>query len=138
GELLATANANAQWLLGGKQLAIELDVEPALPPLRTDRSKLNQILLNLLANAIKFTPDGGTITMRARLTANGIAIAVADTGVGIPAAEQGRVFDEFHQVDGSSSREYGGVGLGLALVRRLVELLGGTVAVASELGRGTT
>jgi signal transduction histidine kinase len=138
GELLATATANAQWLLGGKQLVIELAVEPELPVLRSDRAKLSQIVLNLLSNAIKFTPEGGAITVRARRHGDGIAIAVTDTGVGIPPGELERVFLPFHQVDGSSSREYGGVGLGLSLVRRLAELLGGTVAVESEVARGTT
>jgi signal transduction histidine kinase len=137
-ELVASAAASAQWLLGGKQLAVNVEVAPNLPAIRSDRTKLNQILINLLANAIKFTPDGGSVTVHARATADGIELAVADTGVGIPADALPRVFDEFYQVDGSSVREYGGVGLGLALVKRLVELLGGTVAVESQLERGST
>jgi signal transduction histidine kinase len=138
-ELLPGAVATAQWLLGGKQLTVELEVEPALPTLVTDRGKVNQVVLNLLSNAIKFTPEGGSIVLRARRDdAQALRIEVEDSGVGISAREIERVFDEFHQVDGSMSREYGGVGLGLALVRRLLALLGGTIDVRSELGRGST
>jgi len=140
-ELLPGAISTAQWLLGGKQLTVELDVEPSLPKLMTDRGKVNQVVLNLLSNAIKFTPEGGSIVLRARRDrddADALCIEVEDTGVGIPTREIDRVFDEFHQVDGSMSREYGGVGLGLALVRRLLALLGGTVDVRSQVGRGTT
>ncbi len=130
--------STAQWILGGKQLTIALDLEPTLPVLVSDRGKVNQIVLNLLSNAIKFTPDGGTITLRSRRAGpDAIAIDVADTGVGISPRDLEHVFDEFHQVDGSMSREYGGVGLGLSLARRLLVLLGGTIAVESELGRGS-
>jgi signal transduction histidine kinase len=138
GELVQSSSAQAQWLLAGKQLDVKVEVAADLPRVRTDRTKVNQILINLLSNAIKFTPDGGSIVMRVVATQAGIAIDVIDTGVGIPADAVGRVFDEFYQVDGSSVREYGGVGLGLALVKRLAELLGGTVAVASEVDKGST
>jgi len=138
-ELLPSAISTAQWLLAGKQLHIELDLgtEP-LPTLITDRGKVNQVVLNLLSNAIKFTGDGGTITLRVRRDPDRIRIEVEDTGIGIPPSELARVFEEFHQVDGSMSRDYGGVGLGLSLVRRLLVLLGGTVSLESELGRGST
>ena len=136
-ELLASAAASAQWLFGGKQLTVAVEVSPAVPLIRTDRTKVNQILLNLLSNAIKFTPDGGSITLRVTPTDSGVELVVEDTGVGIPAEALRRIFDEFYQVDGSSVREYGGVGLGLALVKRLAELLGGSVSVASEVERGS-
>jgi signal transduction histidine kinase len=137
-DVMSTASATAQWLLGGKQLRVELDLEPDLGSIQSDRAKLSQIVLNLLSNAIKFTPDGGRIVLRARRYESGIELEVEDTGVGIPADQLDRVFDEFHQVDGSSSREFGGVGLGLALVKRLTEMLRGSVAVASEVARGST
>jgi signal transduction histidine kinase len=136
-ELLLGVAASAQWLLGGKQLAVNVDVAPDTPAIRTDRTKVNQIMLNLLSNAIKFTPEGGTITLHAAAVAGGIELAVADTGVGIPADAVPRLFEEFYQVDGSPVREYGGVGLGLSLVKRLTELLGGTVWVESEVDRGS-
>ena len=139
GELLPTAVANAQWILAGKQLRIELDLMP-LPSIITDRAKLNQVVLNLLSNAVKFTPDPGSIVVRGRtaMSGDGIEISVEDTGIGIASGDLERVFDEFHQVDGSSSRDYGGVGLGLSLVRRLLVELNGTISVTSELGRGST
>jgi signal transduction histidine kinase len=136
-ELVASVAASAQWLLGGKRLDVAVEVSPAIPPIRTDRTKTNQILINLLSNAIKFTPDGGTITLHASPTAGGVQLAVSDTGVGIPGDALPRIFDEFYQVDGSPVREHGGVGLGLALVKRLAELLGGSVSVESEVDRGS-
>jgi signal transduction histidine kinase len=138
-ELLPSVISTARWLVAGKQLALDVDLEP-VPALVTDRGKLNQIVLNLVSNAIKFTGDGGSIVLRARARADaaGICIEVVDTGIGISPAHVERVFDEFYQVDGSSSREYGGVGLGLSLVRRLLGMLGGTISVESELGRGST
>jgi signal transduction histidine kinase len=137
GELLPSTISTAQWLLAEKQLTLQLDAVP-LPPLMTDRGKLNQVVLNLLSNAIKFTPDGGTVVLRARPDDGGVRIEVEDNGIGIGASELERIFDEFHQVDGSLSRDYGGVGLGLALTRRLLVMLGGNVSVKSELGRGST
>jgi len=129
--------ATGQWLLADRNLELTHELG-ALPKITTDRSKLNQIVLNLLANAIKFTPDGGTIVLRARRFGDAIEIEVEDTGIGIPEEELDRIFDEFHQVDGSMSREYGGVGLGLTLVKRLLFLLGGEITVTSTLGRGST
>ena len=137
-DVIKTAGATAQWLLAGKQLDIAVEVSPAVPLITSDRTKVNQIVLNLLSNAIKFTPDGGKILLRARPLVDGVELEVEDTGVGITADELGRVFDEFYQVDGSPVREYGGVGLGLALVKRLAELLGGTVRATSEVSRGST
>ena len=136
-ELVASTAASAQWLFGGKQLSVSVDVKPGTPAIRTDRTKVTQVMLNLLSNAIKFTPDGGSITLQVGPTDDGVELAVSDTGVGIPASALARVFDEFYQVDGSPVREYGGVGLGLSLVKRLVELLGGTVAVESQVDRGS-
>lgn len=136
-DLLASAAASAQWLLGGKQLTIQVDAAADTPAIRTDRTKVNQILINLLSNAIKFTPDGGSITLHVGRHESGVELAVSDTGVGIPAEALTRIFDEFYQVDGSSVREFGGVGLGLALVKRLVELLGGSVRVESQVERGS-
>jgi signal transduction histidine kinase len=137
GELATSTTASAQWLLAGKKLEVEVEVDAGAPTIRTDRTKVNQILLNLLSNAIKFTPEGGTVALHVGATADAVLLEVTDTGVGIPADALPRVFDEFYQVDGSSVREFGGVGLGLALVKRLAELLGGTVAVESEVDRGT-
>jgi signal transduction histidine kinase/HAMP domain-containing protein len=119
-----------------------LVVTPPARDLRVhaDRGRVRQILLNLLSNAIKFTPDGGRITLVAA-TVNGGAearIAVTDTGIGIAAEDQEKLFKEFSQLDASASRKYEGTGLGLALSRRLVELQGGEIGVESEMGKGST
>jgi signal transduction histidine kinase len=139
GELLPSVVANVRWMQGTKQQRIDLEMEADLPPIFTDRGKLNQILINLLANAVKFTPDGGVITLRAHTSgAEALVLRVEDSGVGIPAAELGRIFEAFHQVDATAEREYGGAGLGLSLVRRLVEVMGGEVRVESVERRGST
>jgi len=94
--------------------------------------------VNLLANAVKFTDEGGAITLRARPGSDGAVIfEVEDTGIGIPEHELPRIFEPFRQVDGGDERAFGGVGLGLSLVRRLVDLLGGVLEVESRLGEGS-
>jgi len=120
----------------------ELVVTPPPKSLRVqgDRGRVRQILLNLLSNAIKFTPDGGRITLAASAE-NGddeAEITVTDTGIGIAAEDQAKLFKEFSQLDASASRKYEGTGLGLALSRRLVEMQGGEIGVESEVGKGST
>jgi signal transduction histidine kinase len=138
GEVVHRVAAAGRWLRGRKELAIEVNAPDDLPSLQTDRGKLAQILLNLLANAIKFTPEGGTVSVSARALGDGVEIAVADTGIGIPASQVAHIFDEFHQVDGSASRTYGGAGVGLAVVRHLTGILAGEVSVTSREGEGST
>ena len=108
-----------------------------MPPLRTDRQKVKQIVLNLLSNALKFTPSGLGHDYCARTTRSRreIAIAVRDTGVGIPPEDQAKVFEDFRQLDSSPARGYGGTGLGLSICRRLSQMLGGTIELESEPGR---
>jgi signal transduction histidine kinase/DNA-binding response OmpR family regulator len=132
-------------LAAKKHIALDIKVDPELPVLIADESKLKQILYNLLSNAIKFTPDGGDITISARPSAleggrQAVRIAVTDTGIGIKPEDQQRVFDEFEQVDSSHGRQQQGTGLGLALTRRLVELHGGRIWIESEgiEGKGST
>ncbi len=137
-DVVGSVVATGRWMRGKKPLTVESSVAADLPELTTDRGKLTQILVNLLANAIKFTPDGGRVAIDARRAGDGVAIAVSDTGIGIPADQLARIFDEFHQVDGSASRAYGGVGLGLALCQRLAQVLGGDVTVTSAEGKGST
>ncbi len=119
-----------------------LVVTPPPPDLRVhaDRGRVRQVLLNLLSNAIKFTPDGGHITVAAGPVNGGseVRIAVTDTGIGIAAEDQPKLFQEFSQLDASASRKYEGTGLGLALSRRLIELHGGAIGVVSEMGKGST
>jgi signal transduction histidine kinase/CheY-like chemotaxis protein len=142
------------------RIALELEIEPALPAIQADPRKLKQIAYNLVSNAIKFTPDGGRVALRARSTgrdavtldpalpgrllplaeggdARFIEISVRDSGIGIGAEDLGRLFEPFVQIDSSLARRQSGTGLGLALVRRLAELHGGTVGVTSKVGAGS-
>jgi PAS domain S-box-containing protein len=113
------------------------EIEAGLPLLTTDQDKVKQILMNLLSNAAKFTTEG-TITITARHHDGEITIAVTDTGIGIPAEALEHIFEEFRQVDSSTTRQYGGTGLGLSISRRLAQLLGGDITVQSTLGVGST
>lgn len=126
----------------GRLLALNKDVtveweEPEVDPeLHTDRNLVRQILLNLVNNAVKFTPRG-FVTLSARLD-DDLVLTVSDTGIGIPDAELDGIFDEFRQVDGTSTRRYEGTGLGLAISRKFAEALGGSLTCESELGEGST
>jgi signal transduction histidine kinase/CheY-like chemotaxis protein len=121
--------------------AVALIVErapPDVPELNTDHGKLSQVLRNLVSNALKFTPEG-EVRVRAERSPRGwLAIHVSDTGVGIAREDQPRIFEEFTQLDGEVQRRAKGTGLGLALSRRLTELLGGSLTVESEVGKGST
>ena len=123
-----------------KRLTLACDPGPAPLNLRTDPGRLRQVLDNLASNAIKYS-DAGTIRVRVELrpadAPDELRLVVEDEGLGIPEEQLAKIFDAFHQVDGSSTRAQGGVGLGLHLVRRLVTLLGGTIRVVSTLGKGS-
>ena len=120
------------------QLRLETDLPPTLPAIRADPQRLTQILTNLLGNAIKFTPAGGLIQVSAAADSDQLVVQVADTGEGIPAAEQAFIFDRFYQVERKGSRTRGGTGLGLAIAKQLVELHGGKISVTSIPDKGTT
>jgi protein-histidine pros-kinase len=105
---------------------------------RADRRRFDQVMFNLLANAIKFTPAGGSVDVRTELVGEQVEIAVADSGIGIPLAQQERVFQEFTQVDTETNRAQTGTGLGLALTQELVKAMGGGVRLTSVLGQGST
>jgi two-component system sensor histidine kinase BarA len=152
GELVQTAITSVHPQAAKKGLSIQVDLSSGLQRPELDGEKIRQCLVNLLGNAVKFTPRGGRITVRAtrsvRTPGSGggrfdgpesyFELAVEDTGVGIPADQRERIFDTFYQVDGSSTREYGGTGLGLSIVRSYVEAHGGEVLVDSEVGKGST
>lgn len=109
----------------------------AADEIRQDRTKLKQVLLNLISNAAKFTKDG-RIGIQAEVTGQTMLIKVSDSGIGMSEEQCAKIFDEFAQADESTTRKYGGTGLGLAIVKRFVELMGGSVAVTSQPGQGTT
>ncbi|WP_181079318.1 PAS domain-containing protein [Methanohalophilus euhalobius] len=120
----------------------KIDLQMELPSedirVYADRKKFKQIMYNLLSNAAKFTPDKGTITIIANQEKDKLKVAVSDTGIGIPEADQATIFEPFQQVKSSKSSEHKGTGLGLSLVRELVEMHGGQVGLKSEVGKGST
>ena len=118
-------------------IALASTLDPAIGTIHADERKVKQVLLNLLSNALKFTPEGGAIGVRAGVEGAFVEVAVSDTGVGISPEDQAAVFEEFRQV-GAASKKVEGTGLGLAISRKFVELHGGTIRVESELGRGAT
>jgi CheY-like chemotaxis protein len=126
-----------------KGLALTCEIDPEVPAVATgDALRLRQILFNIIGNAIKFT-ERGTVAVRvtpaiAADNSRAVRFAVSDTGIGIPLDRIQQIFEEFTQVDSSTTRKYGGTGLGLAIANRLVRLMGGTIEVESELGRGST
>ena len=110
-----------------------------MPLIQADERRITQhVLMNLLKNGIKFTREGGKIRVGVRREGDDVLFWVADTGIGIAAEEQERIFDTFHQVDSSDSREAEGTGLGLAIPRRFVEMHGGRIWVESQVGEGAT
>jgi len=119
-------------------LSQEVDFPGDLPPIRGDERKTKQVLLNLVTNSLKFTPAGGRITVSARFDPeDGLAVTVADTGIGIPEEDLDRVMKPFEQVDSSLSRQHQGTGLGLPLVKAIMEMHGGRMRLKSTLGAGT-
>jgi signal transduction histidine kinase len=130
--------SSARSVAEDKRLRLETFVDPALGTVMADRDKLEKIVLNLVFNALKFTPAGGRVELRAEKQGEEFVITVSDTGMGISAAHLANVFSRFWQADDTSRRKYQGVGIGLALVKELSMAHGGDVSVASEQGKGTT
>ena len=137
GPVLAECLHTVEPMLKSEHVRLGQEVEADLPTLVTDRDKMKQILMNLLSNAVKFTHIG-TITVRAHSRKGTIILTVADTGIGIPAEALERIFEEFRQVDSSTTREYGGTGLGLAISQQFAHLMGGEITVQSTIGGGST
>lgn len=125
-------------LVAEKELDLRVNIPANFPLIVADRQKLDLILMNLLHNAIKFTPPHGQIALEANVQGNQTLMSISDTGIGIPKNELNRIFDRFYQVEKSLTREYGGIGLGLAIARGMVEVCGGEIYVESEPGQGTT
>jgi signal transduction histidine kinase len=134
-----------------KPLTLSVVVEPQTPPIRADEDRLLQVLLNIVGNSFKYTPPGGQVTLRASPARIGpaeaprgssaaeyVLLEIEDSGVGIPAADLPHVFERFYRVDKSRSAGGGGLGIGLAVARSLVEQMGGSMTIESVPGRGTT
>ena len=120
-----------------RDIRLACTVDDHLGTIRADERKVKQVLLNLLSNALKFTPEGGNVDVRARANDGVAELSVADTGVGISPEDQQAVFEEFRQV-GAAAKKTEGTGLGLAISRKLIELHGGRLWVESTLGAGST
>jgi signal transduction histidine kinase len=120
-----------------KGLSVETEIPPDLPLLHGDFRAVQEILLNLLDNAIRYSSPGGRIRIIVTVNGPDIELSVSDTGIGIPKAEQDRIFERFYRADVARSRESGGTGLGLSIAKHLVEAHGGRIKVESEVGRGS-
>lgn len=120
-----------------KNIEFEADIPADLPPVRADLRLLREVLQNLLDNAVQYTPSGGKVEIETAVGERDVTVAVTDTGIGIPLADQERIFERFYRVDAARSREEGGTGLGLSIARHIVETLGGRLSVESEVGRGS-
>lgn len=114
-----------------------LELPEPLPEMNGDKGRVEQVFVNIISNAIKYTPDGGKITVRAENHEGKVEISVSDTGIGIPKKDLDRIFDRFYRVDKARSRARGGTGLGLAITKEIVEHHGGSIKVESELNEGT-
>ncbi|MCG8353290.1 MAG: response regulator [Chloroflexales bacterium] len=136
-ELAQHVVATAAGLIKEKPIELHQDIAPNIPAIMVDRTRIRQIMLNLLSNAAKFT-DAGAITLRIFQEKDQIIVSLSDTGIGIVPEYLDTIFEEFRQVDGESNRRYGGTGLGLAICQRLVELHGGRIWVESVVGEGST
>jgi two-component system phosphate regulon sensor histidine kinase PhoR len=124
--------------INDKALRVEYIYDHNLPYIHGDEDLLNQVFINLLDNAIKYTPRKGSIVIRSRKQESRVITTITDTGVGIPHESLPRVFERFYRVDKARSRDQGGTGLGLSIVKHIVESHGGAVMVESEIGQGST
>jgi len=138
GEIAQMALLGAEVTARQAGIVLKADIPSDLPLVPGDRDRLNQVFDNLLGNAIKFSPDGGEVTIRVWDAGDVVEASISDNGIGIPADELEKIFERFYQVDGSTTRRFGGTGLGLAIVKRIVEAHGGRVWAESEQGRGST
>ncbi len=136
--LLEAAIARMRTFADRSSVDLELDVPADVPPLRGDPGRLAQLLLNLVHNAVKFSPDGHRVTLAARQEGDMVVLAVTDEGIGIARADQARIFERFYKVDRARDRGQGGTGLGLAIARHIAEAHGGSLGVESEEGKGAT
>jgi signal transduction histidine kinase len=136
-KLLAELHEAMEPLAREKEIALTEKLAPGLPLVEADRTKLRRILVNLLSNALKFTPRQGAVEVRAALEGERVRLTVEDTGVGIAPDDVKRLFDKYEQARSRATRGEKGTGLGLYITRQLVELHGGEIEVQSEPGRGS-
>jgi len=138
GEILDKAQALILAKAAVKGVVLKTDLPPDLPAILADRDRAVQVLLNILDNAVKFSPEGGKIDVKAAEENEFVAVRVTDQGPGIPAGEIPRLGERFYRVDKTRSRELGGTGLGLSIVKHLMQAHGGAMEIESAPGRGAT
>jgi two-component system phosphate regulon sensor histidine kinase PhoR len=138
GEVVRSSVERLRLFADRQGVRLATDIAPDLSPVRGDDERLGQMLVNLLHNAVKFSAEGDVVTVGARNVGDEVVLSVEDRGVGIPAADVGRVFERFYKVDKARVRGKGGTGLGLAIVRHIAEGHGGRAWVESEEGAGST
>ena len=136
-DIAQTVRSTLEPLAADKKLAFKVEVAPELPPGRGDGRRLTQVLINLVGNAIKFT-DAGEVAIKAEANSGSFYVSVRDTGPGISAADQSKLFQEFQQADNAITKKKGGTGLGLAISKRIIEMHGGKIWVESQPGHGST
>jgi two-component system phosphate regulon sensor histidine kinase PhoR len=137
-EYLAGTLRDWEKRFAAKQLNAKLEVSADLPPLHADENRLQELIYNLLDNAVKYSSDGGTVTVSGAIDREAIRLSVGDTGRGIPEQDLPRIFERFYRADKARSRAVGGTGLGLSIVEHIAHLHGGSVEAASQVGSGTT
>ena len=131
------AGSRPEHALPGRGVDVRNDVPPDLPTLPADRERLHQVLFNLIDNAVRFTPAGGSVTVSARRRNGSVEVAVSDTGAGISPEHLPRLFERFYRADPARARGDGGTGIGLAIARSVVEAHGGQIHAKSQPGRGS-
>jgi signal transduction histidine kinase len=136
-DIAQTVRSTLEPLATDKKLAFKVEMAPELPPGHGDGRRLTQVLINLVGNAIKFT-DAGEVAIKAEANNGSFHVSVRDTGPGISAVDQAKLFQEFQQADNAITRKKGGTGLGLAISKRIIEMHGGRIWVESQLGQGST
>ncbi len=136
-ELIEGCAETALMKASKKQITLDIEVPSGLPAVRGDAELLKDVLQNLLDNAIQYTPAGGRIHVTAAAGPKDATVTVSDTGIGIPLADQERIFERFYRVDAARSREAGGTGLGLSIAKHIMEAHGGRLRVESEVGKGS-
>jgi signal transduction histidine kinase len=136
-EVVQTVVTAVESLAAEKNLALKVTISPEVDYGKGDEQRISQVLMNLVGNAIKFTEEG-EIEVKATASNDTFVVSVSDTGPGLSEGDQQRIFEEFHQVDASSTRKKGGTGLGLSIAKRIVEMHGGHIWVESTSGKGST
>jgi two-component system phosphate regulon sensor histidine kinase PhoR len=140
-DICGTANKACMLLAknaAAKNISIQNEVAAGLPRVMADQGRLEQVMVNLIDNAVKYTPEGGTVRVFAEHAGSCVKLSVADSGIGIPSKDLGRIFERFYRVDAARSREQGGTGLGLSIAKHIMQLHGGEISVTSTQGKGST